>query len=316
MGGCYRIDRSLVISNRVGLRFEGNNVTLNGSRNRDGKARIFWLKNSRNITIRYLTIKGGNPHAGAREDAYVPSMEWQAAYGIWGSQDVLLDHVKAYDLYGDFVSIDPMWVGQTPVMPRDVTIQYAHFERNGRQGISITGGENVTITKSYIGEVRHALLDLEPEWSMFHIDNVRFTENTTGRVLLLWIANWGICNQGVSNIYVADNVMKGDAGVPIFHSLSDPGCVTRGPFTIERNTLYVRESPLAAIDFTKAHDVMVRANKIYFEWWYNPRVFVNLKQSTRVSVLDNVISSDPRDSIVFVKADPGTDYVSSGNVKV
>jgi len=194
-------------------------------------------------------------------------------------------------------------------------VQYSNFERNGRQGISITGAENVTIRKNYIGQVRHALLDLEPEWSMFHIDNVRFTENTTGRVLLLWIANWGICNQGVSNIYVTDNVMKGDAGVPIFNSLSDKGCVTRGPFWIERNTLYVRESPLAAIDFTKAHDVVVRANKVYFEWWYNPRVFVNLKQSTRVSVLDNVISSDPRDSIVFVKADPGSDYVSSGNVK-
>ena len=61
---------------------------------------------------------------------------------------------------------------------------------------------------------------------------------------------------------------------------------------------------------------MVRANKVYFEYWYNPRVLVNLKQSTRVSVMDNVVSADARDKIVFVAADPSSDYVSSGNVKV
>jgi Right handed beta helix region len=316
MGACYRIDRTLLISDRLGLTFEGNGATFSGTHNPDGKARHWWVKHSRNISIRNITVRGANPRAGAREDAYVPRMEWQAAFGIWGSENVLLDHVKAYDVYGDFVSIDPMWVGHTPVMPRNVTVQYSHFERNGRQGISITGGEHVTIRRNYIGQVRHALLDLEPEWSVFHIDDVRFTENTTGRVLLLWIANGGICNQGVSNIYVADNVMKGDAGVPIFHSRSDPGCVTRGPFTIERNTLYVRESPLAAIDFTKAHDVIIRANQVYFEYWYNPRILVNLKKSTRVSVLDNVVRADPRDTIIFVKSDPESDYISSGNKKI
>lgn len=149
------------------------------------------------------------------------------------------------------MSIDPMWVGRIPIMPRNITLQHSHFERNGRQGIAITGEENVTIRGSYMGEVRHALLDLEPEWSMFPIDDVQFTENTTGPVLLGWIANGGLCNQGVSNIYATDNVMQGPAGVPIVISRSHEGCEPRGPFTIERNTLYVRGGPRAAFDLSR-----------------------------------------------------------------
>lgn len=62
--------------------------------------------------------------------------------------------------------------------------------------------------------------------------------------------------------------------------------------------------------------MIVRANKVYFEYWHEPRVLVDLKQSTRVSVVDNVISADRRATIVFVKADPESDYISSGNQKV
>lgn len=314
-GACYRIDHTLRIANRSGLIFSGNGVTFSGKYHTEGKLPHIGVYASRNITFKNVIVRGANPKAGLREDAYVPSLQWEAAWDIEGSDGITLDAVRAYDLYGDFVMIQPLWA-RPPINSRNIRIKNSHFERNGRQGIAITGAVNVTINGNYIGKVRHSMLDLEPEWESLPIDNIRFTNNTTGGVYLLWIANAGKCNTGVSNIYVTDNVMASNAGVPLFHSFPPSGCAARGPFTIERNTLYVRQSPLAALDLTAVHDVMVRANKVYFEYWYEPRILVNLHQATRVSVLDNVVRADPRDTIIFVKADPGSDYISSGNQKI
>jgi hypothetical protein len=72
----------------------------------------------------------------------------------------------------------------------------------------------------------------------------------------------------------------------------------------------------AAFDLTMVHDVMVRQNKLLFYHDDRTRVLVNLRDSTRVSVVDNRVTADPRDTVVFVTADPGSDYVQSGNVRV
>lgn len=316
-GGCYRIDGSLRIANRVGLVIDGYGATFDGSRNRDGQARHWWIQHSRDITLKNMTVKGANPHAGARDDAFVPKMQWQHGYAIWGSENVLLDHVQAYDVFGDLVDIEPMFVGRTPTNSRNVIVQNSHFERNGRMGIAITGAEDVTIRNNYIGEVRHALLDLEPEWKALPITNVRFTGNRTGKVWLLWIANGGSCNAGVSNIRIADNVMEETAGMPLLEVTAPSGCALRGPYTIERNKLIARSSPRAAFDLRKVRNAIVRNNSAYFIADRRTRVFVNLVRSTRVSVRGNTITSDKRNKkIVFVQADDQSDYVESGNRKL
>jgi hypothetical protein len=313
---CYRIDGTLQITNRTGLTFSGNGTTFSGKRHVEGSLPHVGVYGSTNITFKDLTIRGANPHAGLHEDAFQAPRQWEAAWGIEGSQGILLDSVQAYDVFGDFVTIQPQWVGQTPVTSRNITVRNSRFQRNGRMGIAITGAETVTIRNNYIGEVRHALLDLEPEWKALPINNIEFVGNTTGGVWLLWIANGGICNAGVSNIYVADNVMQADAGMPLFHTIPRSGCPQRGPFTIERNTLIARGSMYAAFDFTRVHDVILRQNRVRFYHDHRTRVLVNLSTSTRVSVLDNEVTADHRDNVVFVTADPGSDYVDSGNRRI
>jgi hypothetical protein len=227
---------------------------------------------------------------------------------------VLLDHVKAFDVYGDFVDIEPDFKGRVPTTSRNVIVQDSHFERNGRMGIAVTGGEDVTIRNNYIGQVRHALLDLEPEWKDLSITNVRFTGNRTGAVWLLWIANAGICNAGVSNVRVDNNVMKQSAGMPLLSVKTPDGCARRGPFTVEGNKLIARSSPRAAFDFGKARNATVKKNKLHFVADSRTRVFVNLIKSTRVSVVSNTITSDPKNKkIVIVKADRESDYQQSNN---
>ena len=317
MGGCYRIDRSLAVSNRVGLTFEGSGTTFDGSHNANGTAPHWWIQHSSRITLKNMTVRGANPHAGAREGAYVPGMEWQSAYDLWGSEYILLDHVQAYDLYGDFVEITPMWVGQTPVTSSHITVQSSHFERSGRQGISVLGGNDVLIQNNYIGQVPHDILDIEPSFPSVPIRNIRFVGNRTGAVYLVWFANHGACNVAVSDVTITDNVMEAQAtnDYSVVWIKPPAGCARRGPFTIQGNTFLVRQPP-DAFDLTLTHDVRIRGNQVRFVFANRTRVLVGLHKSSRADVENNTVTADARDQVVFVTADADSDYFSSGNKRV
>ncbi|MGH2554323.1 MAG: right-handed parallel beta-helix repeat-containing protein [Actinomycetota bacterium] len=318
--GCYRIDGELVVSKRIGLTFNGNGATFDGKRNSNGKARHWSVQNSSNITLKNMTVRGANPRAGARKDGYRRGYEWQHAYGVYGSNHVVLDSVQAYDLYGDFVEIMPMWVGRNPVTARNITVQNSHFERSGRQGVAIVGGEDILIRDNYIGGVPLDILDIEPAFPTLPVKNVRFVHNTTGPVWLVWFANHGRCNAGVSNITVSDNVMEARASndYPAIWVKPPADCARRGPFTVERNTFLVRQPP-AGLMLDRTHDVLLRGNKVRFEFagpGDRTRVLVELVKSTRVSVLSNSVRVDPRDKVVFITHDGESDYVSSGNKRI
>jgi Right handed beta helix region len=316
MSACYRIDGTLTISHRTGLTFAGNGTTLNGKYHTQGNAPHVRIYLSKGITITDMIVKGANPKAGIGDDAFQVDLQWEAAYEISGSENVLLTSVQAYDVFGDFVTIEPEWVRPNYLTARNVTVQNSRFERNGRMGISITGGEDITIRNNYIGQVRHVLLDLETHWTALRVANVRFTGNRTGAVRLGWMANGGECNAGVSNIYVADNVMEADAGLPLFWVKTPSGCARRGPFTLERNKLIARPSSRAVLLFTKGQDMTVRNNEVRFYRDARPRILVNLVTSTRATVMDNIGIADPRDTVVWVSADAESDYVSYGNKRM
>jgi parallel beta helix pectate lyase-like protein len=319
-GACYRIDGSLVVSERVGLTFNGNGATFDGRNNASGRARHWWVQHSSRITLRNMTVRGANPRAGAREGAYVPAMEGQAAYGVWGSENVLLDKVQAYDMHGDFVEVSPMWIRHVAVASRHVTVRNSHFERSGRQGISVTGAQDVLIQNNYISGVPHDIFDLEPEVPPVAIDNVRFIGNRTGAVWLVWFANHGVCNAGVSNITISDNIME-EMAINDYAAVwikTPDGCARRGPYTIEHNTFMVRQ-PKAAVDATLTHDLLFRGNRVRFQFGGpggRTRTLVDLKKSSAAAVMSNTVAADPRDHVVFVKADGDSDYEGSGNKRV
>ncbi len=312
MNGCYRIDGTLTISRRTGLVLAGNGTTLYGKYHTVGTAPHVRVYLSKDITFMNMTVKGANPKAGIGDEAFQAKLQWEAAWEISGSEQITLTSVQAYDVFGDFVTIEPEWV-RTFHTARDITVQNSRFERNGRSGIAITGADRVTIKNNYIGQVRYALLNLEPQVATLPIDNVRFTGNRTGAARLPWMTNGGICNAGVSSIDVADNVMEAGSGMPLFWVIPPSGCALRGPFTIERNSLIAQQSPYAAFSFTKSQDATVRSNEVRFDRDPRTRVLVNLAKSTRASVIDNVAMVDPRDTLLFVQADNESDYVSSGN---
>lgn len=188
--GCYRVDGTLAIVNRAGLTFEGNNSTFRAVT--DGtelvnptriRTRSMWnFAASRNLTVRNVTVIGANPHAGRGDLAYRAKFEAQHAYLIQATDGMLMDHVQAYDVYGDFV-----WVGPGTA---NLTVQHSSFARNGRQGWTING-RNITFQQNTITETRRATIDMEPSSPTWASQNIMIRDNDIGPGRLFFFASVG-----------------------------------------------------------------------------------------------------------------------------
>ncbi len=101
---------------------------------------------------------------------------------IGGVQHMVLDHVQAYDVYGDFV-----FVGAAT---RDLLVENSTFARNGRQGWTING-QDIVFQNNSIRQTRRATVDLEPSSVTDVTRRVTIRNNTIGIGRLYFLANEG-----------------------------------------------------------------------------------------------------------------------------
>lgn len=260
---CYRIDGSLKFVDRRGLTFEGNGTTFQAVAEGNQDRRHLWFVGGARLTVRDLTIRGANPNAGTGDAAYREERAFQHGLAFHGVTRALVERVQVYDVYGDFVYLGQD-VRTKPFRPASwITIQDSHFERNGRQGIGIGFAEDVTIRRTYLGEVRRATFDLEPSGTAGRIRRINIVDNTTGPGRLLWLANAGE-SYNVGDIRIAGNVMTTRASGSILRVATPEGGI-RGPFLIEGNTFRVGGSPWAAFHFRRVRGVTVRNNQVLFQ---------------------------------------------------
>ena len=188
--GCYRVDGTIVVSQRAGLTFEGNHATFrqvtDGSEIVNPKyirTRNVWtFGRSTNLVVRNLTTVGANPHAGRGELAYRAKFEAQHAYLIQGVKGMLMDHVAAYDTYGDFVYVGPG--------TENLTVRNSDFARNGRQGWTING-INIVFEHNTITETRRATIDMEPSMPTWVSKNIYIRDNDVGPGRLFFFSSVG-----------------------------------------------------------------------------------------------------------------------------
>jgi hypothetical protein len=263
---CYRIEKTLKLARRHNLLVDGNGSTLRAStpgaggrlaiRNRAHLA----ITASTNITVRNLKVHGANPHGGATPDAYDPRYEAQHAFQLNGDDGVFLDHVSASDVYGDFV-----YIGGSQTQPsQQITVAHSTFARSGRQGVSVTNGEDVLIVGNKFDGVARSLLDLEPNIASQEARRIRFVSNTSGDVMNYWLADKGV-GPNVGDFTATDNVMQKPSGALVI--VVGPLRARRGPFTFERNVLQTTgavndENALGAFLFENTHNVVVRNNQV------------------------------------------------------
>lgn len=286
---CYRIDKTLYVRNRHGLTFEGNGVVLKAVSLGDRTRGQLVFDGGNNITVRNVVIRGANPTAGADRGAYHADFEAQHAFQISGAANMLLDHVQAYDLYGDFVYIGP---GKNNVPSRNVRVIDSHFERSGRQGISVTHAVNVTIRGNEISEVARSMFDIEPNDPRQQARSIRIIGNVTGRAGNFWLADKGD-DASIGDILISGNRMTAPTGGLIF--VFAAGGAYRGPFVIENNEFIANdrvgdESSSGAFFFTHAENVTIRNNAVTFPG-SGDMPAVELRDSHHVQVTGNTFTN-------------------------
>ena len=297
---CYRVDETLAIKNRDDILFSGNGATLRaftrGTRNR---AHLL-VSGSDNVTIQDVTVHGANPHAGARRDAYVPSLEAQAAFQVSGSSRVRLERVAASDVYGDFVYIGP--IGANP--STDVTVEESRFTRSGRQGIAISDAVNVEVGDNSISGAGLSLIDLEANSRSATIRHIEILRNVTGAARHFWLADKG-ADAAIGDVEITGNRMAQPTGGLFFIYGRRPPL--RGPFLIQGNQFIASdavhdENSAGAFFFANATGIDIRNNTVRF---LDRMPAVELRDSHHVSISQNRFDGA---SVVLLPRDGSTDY--------
>lgn len=311
-GACYRVDGTIKIYDRSGLTFNGNGATIKAMTDGDQVRRHLWFFGGSNLKIQNLTVRGANPNAGTSDQAWRSDRAFQHAFALQGVQGAVLDNVSAYDVYGDFVYIGSDSRVQPKRWSKGIVVRNSTFQRNGRQGIGMSAGEDITIENNYFSDVRMDVFDLEGDVSSQGARRVRIVGNRSGAGKLLWLAIGGN-SMNVSDIYVARNRTEASNGGIL---INPPAGARWGPITIENNSLWKRSSPNQAFKFTRTDNVMFRGNYVVMpgEPLGSNMNVVAIFESAHVRVVNNQISGAFKN---ILEADAASsDYLEENNTRV
>lgn len=250
-GGSYRIEGTLLLSERHDLRIDGNGSRLFATTTGGPDRTHLRVVGGSGLVIYDVEIAGANPHAGLDDRAYQVDLVGQHGIRLEGTTDLELARVQVSDIFGDFVyvgrSTDGRWTER-------LWIHDSVFTRSGRQGIAVTAGRDVVIENNTITDTRRATVDLEPNGASWGAENIHILNNQVGAGRLLFLAAAGA--GPVDRVVVAGNELRG-------HILNT---VVVPPSDVRRNTFYfvdnTSDTPAtrAPLRFTRIDGVVVRGN--------------------------------------------------------
>lgn len=210
----YDVEGILFLSGKRSITIEGQGATIEAKTDGAGVAvprpsyRGQWprsrahvvVEDTSGLTVRDLTVRGPNASG-----AYRPALEAQAAFVIKASSGVTFDRVALRDTYGDGAYI----VGSSSAIRlRDCTLDH-----NGRQGVAVVAGENITVERCAIRNTGRSAVDLEPGFGP--AGNVRVQDNEISDVGNLMLAAGGGGN-GVTDVWFQRNRVHGGRGVSVY----------------------------------------------------------------------------------------------------
>ena len=212
--GLYLLGGGLELSDRSNLVLEGNGATL---RQTGFGQSVFALVRSSMVVIRDLAIVGDNPDAGT-QDAYHPDgQEYAHGIAILGSHDVEMSGVTISGVWGDGVFIAAPGTDYADWSGR-VWIHDATIELNGRMGVVVNAGQDVTVDHVVFDEIAISVFDIEPDLPDEGAMRVTFRDNTIGTYGLtnLYFASLfeasGLDGTVAADIVLAKNVVAGGPG--------------------------------------------------------------------------------------------------------
>jgi hypothetical protein len=258
---CYRTERTLLVSNRVGLTLHGNQATfrrfnLSPPELRYPRSNRHWLIiGGSDITVRNMRVKGTNTVSDIGKPgfgSYLVDFEFEHAFSILGVQGIVMTHLSADAIWGDglyFAGSDYARDPTTNVRVSNVTV-----DRNGRQAVALSNIDGGLFEKVRILHSRRAGYDLEPPPG-----NVRNIEIRDSYINSHLHAFSSAGHGDVSNIEIHHNVVDGYS-VPWVY-VKDSYGLRRHDWSVHDNTvLRLMGSPMPMLYFVKVDNVAVERN--------------------------------------------------------
>ncbi len=212
--GRYRIEGVVLASGLQDVTIEGHGSTLFATTDGSGgpppfyNYRAHWprlrehveIRDSQRVTVHDLTVEGPN-----RDGTFRAELEGQAAFVVTRSSGVTLDGITARATYGDGVYV----VGGSV----DVTVRRCVLDHNGRQGVAVVDGDNVTVEECTIRSTGRSVIDLEPAHGLVRTVHVR-NNRVEGYVNFLLAAVGA--GTGVQDVWLENNQVKGGRGISVY----------------------------------------------------------------------------------------------------
>lgn len=260
--GCFLVE-TIRVTARDDLVIDGSGTTLQAA-SEGGQSRIHvLLLLSSHITIRGLKIIGSDPTPGTWDgDAHA----FQHGFAVNGSTDVLIENVNVSNVYGDGVAVQKASSPAGAVVSERVTVRDSTFAGAGRQGVSVSMGKQITLSRLSLSNVGRSAFDLEPDTTQHLIEDVTIEDNTVSAYTNFFVASQGVGCQ-VRRVSILRNTFTG-GGITMKPPLNVPaGACHRQGVTLEGNVATLRNTDPnkgAWAVFGRYDDVTVGGNVVTF----------------------------------------------------
>jgi hypothetical protein len=265
-GRCYGQDGTITLTGRNGLIIDGQGAEFRALTPGTSHRANWRFTGGANLTVQNVTVTGSDA-----QGTYDPSVEWQHGFSVDGVQGITLTGVQAHATWGDGIdlgnSANTPTCGDDASSTRDVMIDGATLERNGRQGLAVVDAENVTLRNATIGPVAWWAVDLETDDDCSIARHVAIDHNSFGatRYGVLGSVGFGGMPQ-VGDVTFTNNVQTvaagppGECWAPVW--VLSPDGRYRDGYRFAGNTLLARRN---AFEFRRLNNVTVSANSVTFD---------------------------------------------------
>jgi hypothetical protein len=242
-GACYRIEGSLELRGRR-LTIEGNGATFRSFNAPEDQRAMLRLWNS-NITLRNLSIVGSYAKGGT----FTPGLEHAHGIDLRGTSAVI-ENTSISDVGGDCVYFG---LGNSR---SSGAVRESSCQGTGRNGVSVTAGENISVEHVDTSRIGYIAFDVEPNSSSGSgAAGVVFGLNTIGSFSMKAFTVIG--NAPVANLMFASNRVVGQ-GLKIGVA---NGAYRPRDLTITGNSSDTAAAP-AAMNVDGVEGLTVNANRV------------------------------------------------------
>jgi hypothetical protein len=228
-GGVYRVQPGLRLYSRKNLVLEGNGATI---QNVGWERSALAFLDGDRITVRNLTLLGDNPDAGTAGAYHSGGQEGSASVWLTGASNIEIANVTMSGAWGDCLYVN---VGTNNAWSDTVSVHDSTCTLNGRSGVVVNAGSNVTIQRVTFDQIAMYVLNIEPDYPYQGASNIQFLDNTVGTYTVatqwdcLFVAADGLAGTSVNGLTISGNAVAGNP-----HGYNGKACGLNSDITVSR----------------------------------------------------------------------------------